>query len=76
MDVLQPVLVELAKNSPYAVIIIVLLWFFSKQNKSNLEQVNKMFETSLSEIRDSHLAALKEMNKNTDLLRKSLGVRN
>ena len=54
---------ELASNSPYAIILLALMFFFSHQNKASLEQINSMFQSALQEIRESHSQALQEVRK-------------
>ena len=54
---------ELATNSPYAFIIIALMFFFSHQNKTSLKQINMMFQSALKEIRESHNQAMQEVRK-------------
>lgn len=54
MEIFQIAMQELAINSPYAFIIIALMFFFSNQNKNSLKQINSIFQSSLEEIRQSH----------------------
>lgn len=61
MGFLETAATELATNSPYAFIIIAMMWFFQKQNKAALEQVTSMYTSSLQEIREAHKQAFKEV---------------
>ncbi|RPF48741.1 hypothetical protein EDD70_1565 [Hydrogenoanaerobacterium saccharovorans] len=63
IDFLTAACKELAVNSPYTLIIILLMFFFSHQNKASLKQINSMFETSLQEIRECHQQAFAELRK-------------
>lgn len=71
MEIFQTAMQELAINSPYAFIIIALMFFFSNQNKNSLKQVNGMFQTALQEIRQSHNQSLGELRKTIEYLRNS-----
>lgn len=74
MELFQTAMRELAINSPYAFIIIALMFFFSNQNKNSLRQVNEMFKASLEEIRQSHEQSLTELRKTIEFLRSTTKV--
>lgn len=63
MDFVQVALEELAKNSPYAVIVIALMVFFYFVNRSNLKQIRKMYMDSIKEIRQTHETALNALRE-------------
>lgn len=68
VEIFQTAMQELAINSPYAFIIIALMFFFSNQNKNSLKQINSIFQSSLEEIRQSHQQSLLELRKTIEYL--------
>lgn len=69
MEIFQSALQELAINSPYAFIIIALMFFFSNQNKNSLKQINTIYQTALEEIRHTNEQSLVELRKTIEYLR-------
>lgn len=69
MEIFQSALQELAINSPYAFIIIALMFFFSNQNKNSLKQINTIYQSALEEIRHTNEQSLVELRKTIEYLR-------
>ena len=50
MDVLHEALTQLAKNSPYALIVVCFMLFFAFIHSRSLKQINLIFKASMENL--------------------------
>lgn len=58
------VLQEVAKDSPYAIILIIFLGVFSKLYTKNIATMKDLFEQSIKLIKESQKEAVEQLREN------------
>lgn len=68
MNGMEQALQELAKNSPYAFIIVILLFVFYRLHHKSLHEIHELHQSYINNIQIAYKEAVEQMRENMKLL--------